>query len=158
MRRPAWISLFTAATLLCYPTYSLVDAINQAQSSGLVEVMSIRSGRPRENVPWPHAWAYFSGLFMVSVGLFLCLLNAIGVSNVGLRTILLIALGSILVLLSGGLSSLAGAAALAGGMLALALTFRVMARFGRVAGLWFWALLVITVPAVVYLLASAKSS
>jgi hypothetical protein len=146
-RPPAWISVLTAATLLCCCIYSLYDAINQAQSSGLVEVMSSGRRTPREKVPWPHAWAYFSGLLILSVGFVLWLLNELGRSRALLRIIVLIFLGTTLLILSGSLASLAGATGILGLLVALALTFLVGRRFGRGAALWFWALLVVAVIA-----------
>jgi hypothetical protein len=68
-----------------------------------------------------------------------------------LAAILAYALGVHLVLLSGNLASPGGAAVVLGLLTSVVISFLVSRRFGRVAGLWLWALLVVVVFAIPFI-------
>lgn len=142
-QRPrAWIVLFTASGLLCCSGYALVDAIFQAYSTGLVEVLPAARYLPRERVSWPSAWALLLGLLLAALGSAMWLLIELRKARLVLVTIGVYCLALPLVLLSGTLVSLGGVAVILGLATAIALTAVVAERFGRTAGLWCWAALV----------------
>ena len=146
--RHSWIVLATAGGLLCYSAYSLLDALIQAYGTGLVEVLPRSRRLPRERVPWPNAWAYLLGTLTVSIASIMWLLTELRISRFLFSTILVYFLGVNLILLSGNLASLAGAAIFLGLLLSLPATFLLRRSFGSSVALWFWVLLVAAVFAV----------
>jgi hypothetical protein len=143
----SWIVILTASGLLCLSAYSLIDAIAQAHSTGVVEVFPRARRLPRERVPWPQAWAYFLGALAFVVASVLWLFHEFRRASVVLEIIAIYVVGVHLFMLSGNLASLAGTAGIVGLLFSIAAAFLVSHKFGRVAGLWFWAALVVSLLA-----------
>jgi hypothetical protein len=126
-----------------YATYSLLDAINQARLTGLVEIVAGMKGIKAPKVPWPNAWAYLSGLLLFVVAGALLIVREFWKLSVGFPALLIFVAAVFLCMTSHLLSSMAGATFVAGMFAAIVVGGMVNDRFGRTARLWFMALMVL---------------
>ncbi|MDR7335040.1 hypothetical protein [Roseateles asaccharophilus] len=147
MERPAsrreWVLLAFAVVVIGYATYLLLDAINQARLTGLVEIVAGMKGIKAPKVPWPNAWAYLSGLLLFVIAGAMLIAREFWQLRVGFLALLIFVAAVFLFMTSHLLSSMAGATFLVGMFAAILVGGMVDTRFGRTAGLWFMALMVL---------------